>query len=82
MPSFNPKSPSTNLGYEVKFSGRIINKSGDIEDLFREFDSLVIEVKKNMPSSTIKYNELPRNIDFNKKYYDFPVEFTISNKTK
>ncbi len=78
--SFDSKSPSATLEYETKFGGQLINKTGDIEDLFREFDSLAIEVKKNMPKSGVKYNELPRNIDFNKKYYDFPIDFTISNK--
>ena len=80
MSGFNAKAPSSIADYELEFGGQIINKSGDIEDLFREFDSLVNEVRKNMPGKTVRYNELPRNIDFNKKYYSFPIDFTISNK--
>ena len=37
-------------------------------------------MKKNITDSEIKYNELPRNIDFNQKYYDFPFEFRITKK--
>lgn len=81
LAGMNSKSPSKNLNYDVGFGGNILNQSGDIEDLFREFDTLVIEVKKNLSNSQIKYNDLPRNIDFNKKYYDFPVDFTATNKT-
>jgi len=80
LTNFNAKAPTAPFDYDVKFGGQIVNKTGDIEDLFREFDSLILEVKKNMPKNSIKYNELPRNIDFNKKYYEFPIEFTISSK--
>ena len=54
--------------------------AGDIENLFTEFDKFVVQMKKSLPDYDIKYNELPRNIDFNQKYYDFPVEFRIISK--
>lgn len=80
VPNINGKSPTVaSNNYEFSFGGQLDNKSGDIEDLFKEFDALVIEVKKNLGAS-VKYNDLPRNIDFNKKYYSFPVEFTVSTK--
>jgi hypothetical protein len=73
----NPKILTNLENYEIKFSGEIKNKSGDIEDLFRNFDNLNAQVKKNYVNMKIDYNELPKNIDFNKKYYSFPIDFTI-----
>ncbi len=81
IPNYNSKLPAK-VNYEIVFGGEIINKSGDIEDLFKEFDTLVTEVKKNLDGSQIKYIDLPRTIDFNKKYYDFPIEFTATAKTQ
>ena len=79
LSGFNGKSPSQNTGYKFSFTGNMSNKSGDIEDLFKEFDNLTVEVKKIMgQDQQIKYSELPRNIDFNQKYYSFPIDFTIS----
>jgi hypothetical protein len=78
IPNINNNSLTNNNGFEIRFGGKIINKSGDIEDLFQEFDSLVAETKKNMPDKQVKYSELPRNIDFNKKYYDLSIDFTIT----
>lgn len=79
LQSFNSKMPISKTTYKITFSGEIINQSGDIEDLFREFDTLALEVKKNLSKNQVKYAELPRDIDFNKKYYSFPVDFTITN---
>jgi len=78
LSGFNNKSPSVNSDYSIIFKGNLSNKSGDIEDLFREFDIFTNEVKKNLNKNQIKYSELPRNIDFNRKYYSFPIDFTIS----
>lgn len=78
---FNSRiSSNTNTNKQLKLIGKIENKSGDIENLFTEFDNLLVEMKKNLPDYDIKYNELPRNIDFNQKYYSFPVEFRILSK--
>jgi hypothetical protein len=78
IPEFNFRSPSSNLNYNTNLNGSILNKSGDIEDLFKEFDTLVVEVKKNLNKNTIRYDDLPRNIDFNQKYYSFPINFNIA----
>jgi len=81
LSSFNSHNSNTKNSYvETIFSGKLINKSGDIEALFTEFDKFVVEMKKNITDSEIKYNELPRNIDFNQKYYSFPFEFRITKK--
>ena len=75
---FNFRSPAPNPNYNIALNGLILNKSGDIEDLFREFDTLVVEVKKNLSKNAVKYDDLPRNIDFNQKYYSFPINFNIA----
>jgi hypothetical protein len=77
---FKAKSPSLNLNYKINLTGEILNKTGDIENLFKEFDSLSVEIKKNLNKNEITYSELPKDIDFNKKYYSFPIDFSISNK--
>ena len=78
---FNSRSSSnSNSLKQLKLIGKIENKSGDIENLFTEFDNLLVEMRKNLPDYEIKYNELPRNIDFNQKYFSFPVEFRILSK--
>ena len=69
-----------NAEKQLTLIGTLYNKDGDIENLFTEFDKFVVQMKKSLPDYDIKYNELPRNIDFNQKYYDFPVEFRIVSK--
>lgn len=66
--------------YIIKFTGTINNKTGDIEDLFQSFDSLNAHVSKTYDKMTVNHSELPRNIDFNKKYYSLPIDFTISKQ--
>jgi len=79
---FDNKFPAPKLSYDIKFGGDLLNASGDIEDLFTEFDVMLEAVKKNLDGSQIKYPSLPPDIDFNKKYYSFPVEFTATNAPK
>ncbi len=78
LQSFNYKTP-VNSGYIMSFNGDLNNKSGDIDDLFKSFDILTRKTQQNFPRENIKYNEIPRNIDFVQKYYTFPIEFTLSN---
>jgi len=79
--SFNAyDSVNKNTDKQLTLLGTLYNKDGDIENLFTEFDKFVVQMKKTLPDYDIKYNELPRNIDFNQKYYDFPVEFRIISK--
>ena len=79
--SFNSHNKSNvSAQKQITLIGKLYNKSGDIEDLFTEFDKYLVELKKSLVDYEIKYNELPRNIDFNQKYYDFPIEFRIISK--
>lgn len=77
--NFSYKSPYSNVNYKVAFNGEISNRSGDIEDLFTEFDGLTSEFRKTFDKNKVTYSELPRNIDFTKKYYNFPIDFSITN---
>jgi len=78
--NFNDRTPSTSTSYKVIINGDIANRSGDIDDLFKEFDGLTLEFKKTFPENKINFTELPRSIDFSKKYFTFPTQFTIENK--
>lgn len=80
LDKFNKLSPKKSLRYSISFRGDMKNKSGDIEDLFTEFDDLVAKVKKEFKGFKVTYPQLPRNIDFNQKYYSFPVNFSIIKK--
>lgn len=72
--------PNNNAKYEFKVEGSLFNNSGDIEDLFREFDTLLVETKKTFSDKEITFSELPKDIDFTKKYYSFPINFVITTK--
>jgi hypothetical protein len=61
-------------------SGELTDKSGDIEVLFKKFDSLKLETKKEFPNYKIQYSEISKDINFSKKYYSFPFDLTIETK--
>jgi len=77
---FNDKSPNPNAKYKVFIKGILMNKSGDIEDIFKKYDELISDTKKIFANEKVLYTELPRNIDFSKKYYEFPIDLTIESK--
>ncbi len=78
LTNFISKSPSSSGNYSLTVSGDIFNKSGDIEDLFKGIDDVTSELRKNFTNSKIKSPDLPKNIDFNQKYYNFQIDFTIT----
>jgi hypothetical protein len=81
LASFNShNSTNSTAQKQLILVGKLFNKSGDIENLFTEFDKFVVQMKKTLIDYEVNYNDLPRNIDFNQKYYDFPVEFRIVSK--
>lgn len=77
LTGFNHKAPNSVDTFKINFTGQIMNKSGDIEDLFSEFDGLVLKTKETFKDNQVTYSDLPKNIDFNQKYYSFPIDFTI-----
>lgn len=64
----------------LSIKGKVNNESGDIEDLFAEFDGVISQFKKNYKGAKVTHNELPRNIDFTKQYFDYAIEFSIESK--
>jgi hypothetical protein len=77
---FNSQVISPNPPYKIDINGQIYNKSGDVEDLFKVFDGMIAAVKQTFDKNQIKYTELPKNIDFAKKYYDSAVQITIDSQ--
>lgn len=78
--NFNPKAENKNLTYRVDINGKLNNKSGSVEDLFTGFDGMIAVVKQAFDKEQVQYTDLPRNIDFAKKYYDSTVQITIQNQ--
>jgi len=76
-PTIDIKTPKSNNEYKIVFFGKMLNRNGDIEQLFSSFDALTAEVKNNFANHKVKYVELPRDIDFAKKYYDTKIQFSI-----
>lgn len=77
LQSFEYKNP-TKTKYSFVVRGVLSNSSGDIDDLFKGFDFLTSNTKKTFEDQTIRFTEIPRNIDFVQKYYTLPIEFTVS----
>jgi hypothetical protein len=75
--SIQPKSPKNLDDYRISFYGKLFNENGDIEEMFVNFDKITSEIKATFPNHRIKYQELPKNIDFSKKYYDMKLQFSI-----
>lgn len=80
MEGYNRSSPQKNSKYKLSLSGKLYNKTGNIDSLFNQFDSIDKDSKNIIKGHSIKFSKIPRNIDFNKKYYEFPLDFTISSK--
>lgn len=78
--NFDHVNPNKNSKYSGNFSGIIYNKTGNIDDLFSEFDNLSNDGAKSVKDVQMRFSKLPRDIDFNKKYFDFPISFTITSK--
>lgn len=77
LSDFNQKMPNPNPHYQYGFTGIINNNSGDIDELFKEFDIVSNITKSKFSDYEVTYKEIPRTIDFTKKYYTFPIEFTF-----
>lgn len=70
------------LNKKMSLSGLLLNDSGDIDGLFKKYDILIDNASKALGSpkdEKYSFSDLPKNIDFNKKYYDFPIEAILEN---
>jgi hypothetical protein len=77
---FTSKTANKNPAYKIDINGKIYNKTGDVEDLFKGFDGMISAVKQVFDKNQVKYTELPKNIDFAKKYYDSDIQLTIEGQ--
>ncbi|MDR0572135.1 MAG: hypothetical protein LBG48_04760 [Rickettsiales bacterium] len=65
--------------YKHVFSivGVLINKSGKVEDLFKIYEEYNIKIRAIFGNYAINITKLPENIDFNTKYYYFPLKMNF-----
>ena len=77
---YKEASPQKQTKYNITLGGKVYNESGNIDDLFTEFDNIDRDSSSALKGHKIRFSKISRNIDFNKKYYEFPLDFTISSK--
>lgn len=82
LENFNKDAESRNIIYKTTIRGKILNENGDLEKLFVGFDGLISAVKRNFEGDEVIYSELPRNVDFTKKYYEENIDVTINRRIK
>ena len=70
----------TKLILKATIAGTLKIKSGDVEELLKGFDVLNKDSKSVLSKYNITYDDLPKDLNFNKKYYDFPVNLRIESK--
>jgi hypothetical protein len=63
----------TNTVYDVI----LLNESGNIDDLFKNFDIFSKKIANLFPKEKVDHSRLPSNIDFNKQYRSFPIKINI-----
>jgi hypothetical protein len=78
--NFDQKNPTPSTQFIVSFKGDLNNKTGDIDDLFKNFDNLVNFTKNSFADYSVANNEIPRTIDFAKRYYTYPIELKLEKK--
>ena len=81
LSGYDPKSSRSNrLQFKFIVTGKIEIKSGNVEELFGNFDNLVADTKKEFKDYNVKYADLPTDIDFSKEYYEFPINLEITSR--
>lgn len=80
LSNFNSKATSFSNQKIFSIGGTISDPSGDIEILFRKFDTMSLDTKNKFPEYEVKYSELSKNVDFSKKYYFFPFDLILEKK--
>jgi hypothetical protein len=79
-PMLERKNPKKVDSYNLAFYGILFNKTGDVEELFKNFDGFTQNVKKEFADFEITNRELPRDIDFSRKYYEAQIQFKVTKK--
>lgn len=75
---FIPEQNKT--GYTLMINGYVNNESGDVENLFQIYDSIIFKAKEKFEGYKVSSSELPRDIDFSKKYYSVDFQLQITNQ--
>lgn len=78
--NYDPKIENNSVKISFSLSGKVLSTSGDVEDMFRKFDDLSLEAKTNFDKYEVKSSDLPKDIDFGKKYYSFPFSLKLNSK--
>jgi hypothetical protein len=78
--NFDFENLNKKFKYNVNYEVILLNKSGNIDDLFKKFDLFVKKLSEVFPKNKVTYSKLPSNIDFNKKYYSFPIKVNIEGE--
>lgn len=79
IPNYDPKSEAPTK-FRFSLTGEVSDPSGDVESLLRKFDTLSLDFTKKFNDYNVKFSEVPKGIDFSKKYYSFPFDITIESK--
>ena len=74
----NNRIPTQIPSYQIAITGDLVNDSGDIDDLFANFDDLNSAVKKEYEGNEVRTQEMARDMDFTKKYPTYPVIFNVN----
>ena len=77
----NNRIPTQIPSYQIAITGDLVNDSGDIDDLFANFDDLNSAVKKEYEGNEVRTQEMARDMDFSKRYLTYPVTFNINKNT-
>lgn len=77
LKNFKPNNITSK--YKVNITGSVINKKGGIDQLFSNFDNLISSLKTS-DKDKLKYDDIPNNINFNKKFYKYPFDITIESQ--
>ena len=80
LSNFDQKNPTPYTKYTLSLKGDLDNKTGDIDDLFKNFDNLINFTKNSFTAYIVSSNEIPRTIDFTKRYYTYPIELKLESK--
>ena len=81
LPKFDPKAQKfLSKGAKFTIKGEISDQSGDVETLFKKFDALGLKTRNKFLEYNVVYSSISKNVDFSKKYYSFPIQFTLENK--
>lgn len=63
--------------YSLVITGKILNQSGNVDDIFMTYDKIKSNFIKNFKGYKVDVSELPKNINLAEKYYDFDIKINI-----